>query len=203
MKQNEKTKNIKLVRGLGINDMKGKSHVNGKQILQYEVWQNMLKRCTNKDYQNDFPTYINVTVCDDWKLFSNFYKWFNENYRWDLAEQGIKIVLDKDILIKDNKIYSPNACIFIPEKVNLYIRNKTSRNTSGCTGVSWNKKMNKWRAGTTDFNTGKYISLGHFNTIEEASESYSIERSNQLKHIKNYLISLNYNKEVVNSIKEI
>lgn len=200
---NKNIKKVKFVRGIGINDMKGVSHIKGKAILQYEVWQNMLKRCTNECYQTDFPTYKGVKVCDEWKLFSNFYNWFNANYKWDLVEQGIKIVLDKDILVKDNKIYSPETCIFIPEKVNLYIRNKTSRNTSGYTGVVWDKRYCKWVVGTTSFKTGKYIYLDSFSDIEEASREYIKERGRQLIDIKEYLISLGYDKDIVNNIKEI
>ena len=47
------------------------------------------------------------SVCEEWKHFSNFKKWFDENYI-----EGFDI--DKDILIKGNKVYSPEACSFVP-----------------------------------------------------------------------------------------
>lgn len=47
---------------------------------------------------------------------------------------------------------------------------RSSKNTSGFKGVSWNKALNKWRA-YIGYN-GKHIHLGYFDTKEEAHEAY-------------------------------
>lgn len=54
--------------------------------------------------------------------FSNFLKWFNGNYIKGYA-------LDKDILIKGNKVYSPETCCFVPYEINTLVTNrKNGRN---------------------------------------------------------------------------
>lgn len=64
--------------------------------------------------------YRNVTVCDEWRNFVNFEKWFNEN-----NIDGF--VMDKDMLSEpDNKIYSPVTCCFIPRSINGIGNNKNS-----------------------------------------------------------------------------
>ena len=45
--------------------------------------------------------YLDVTVCEEWHNFQNFAKWFYENY-YEIS--GEKMRLDKDILIKGNKM---------------------------------------------------------------------------------------------------
>lgn len=105
-------KKSKLVQGVGINDFTGSISVNGKVIISYQYWLNMLERCYSQKYHNRKPTYNGCTVCEEWLYFTNFKKWFDENYR-----EGFH--LDKDILVKGNKIYSPSECCFVP----LYINN--------------------------------------------------------------------------------
>jgi hypothetical protein len=84
----------------------------------YDRWRHMLGRCYD---QNDpkYATYggQGVTVCDSWLCF--------ENYLADtVAIEGYdkdnfkNLVLDKDIKIKGNKIYSPETCIFVTASEN-------------------------------------------------------------------------------------
>lgn len=83
------------------------------------------------------PSYIGVKVCDEWKYFSNFKKWFDENYRWDLVEKDIMVELDKDLFSDDNgKIYIPDTCIFLPRKINAMMKRVKSNSTSNVNGVS-------------------------------------------------------------------
>ena len=58
-------------------------------------------------------------------------------------------------------------------------RNKgmQSNNTSGITGVYWNKKYSKWQAQSCD-NTGKQKFLGYFNNITEAADVVQTYRNN-------------------------
>lgn len=84
--------------------------------LFYDIWTHMVKRCYDPYELNKYPTYIDCYVCDEWLNYSNFEKWCYANYYKVLNE---KMCLDKDILIKGNKIYSPKTCIFVPERINL------------------------------------------------------------------------------------
>ena len=91
----------------------------------YYTWRNMIQRCYDKNKQEDRPTYIGCTVCDEWLNFQNFAMWYKENfYKID----GQKIHLDKDILIKGNKLYSPNMCCFVPSDINvLFVKHQNDR----------------------------------------------------------------------------
>ena len=77
----------------------------------YTCWYHMIERC----YDKTLPSYINyggrgVMVCDEWKLYSNFKKWYDDN-----CIDGYEI--DKDI--KGGMIYSPQTCIFISKEHNI------------------------------------------------------------------------------------
>ena len=103
--------------GIGyIGDGKYKSRdENKKKTKAYNTWGHMLRRCYDPYYLNEHPTYRDCIVCEEWHNFQNFAKWFYENYYECNDEQ---MQLDKDILIKGNKIYSPNTCILVPKRIN-------------------------------------------------------------------------------------
>ena len=54
----------------------------------------------------------------------------------------------------------------VSRKQNLQNSGKSSANTSGCTGVSWDKQKSKWRAHI--MHNYKLIHLGYFSILEEA-----------------------------------
>lgn len=103
-----------------------------------------MRRC----YDINYPSYYvyggrGVIVCDEWYNFQNFKNWYISNYRFDLEYKGINLQLDKDLLSKNVKIYSPNTCIFLPNKINKFLANKQCNNKSGYTGICWDKKIKK------------------------------------------------------------
>ena len=84
----------------------------------YHIWVMMLARCYDLKTQIKTPSYTGCHVCIEWHNFQNYAKWYTENSvnNWEV---------DKDLLIKGNKIYSSNTCIFVPRKLNLLFKNKT------------------------------------------------------------------------------
>lgn len=105
-------KKRKLVSGIGINDVECSTNE-----PYYDVWAAMLKRCYDPKAQVKNPTYRGCSVCEEWHTLSNFKKWYEENYI-----EGYDI--DKDILVKDNKVYSSETCCFIPKAINRAISYK-------------------------------------------------------------------------------
>ena len=192
---------MKTVQGVGINDYVGKIYINGEIIKSYKFWGNMLCRCYNKKFQEKFTNYKGCTVCDEWLSFSNFKKWFDENYRFDLEEKGIRLELDKDLLVKGNKIYSPRRCVFIPKKINGFLTNIQKSNTSGYAGVYFDKVNNKWVAQKRDFETGKRIKIGSYNSKIKASIKYDLYREKDVEKAKKYLKSLGYNNKVLEALR--
>lgn len=97
-----------------IGDGKYSAKVNGRNTIQYDVWRNMLKRCYDPKTQEKNPSYIGCSVCSEWHNFQNFAEWYCENYPTD----GKSYHIDKDIKIKGNKVYSPEACTLVTQDEN-------------------------------------------------------------------------------------
>lgn len=96
------------------------SSVKGKETAPYTKWKSMLQRC----YNGKNPTYEDCTVCEEWHCFQNFAKWYNTN----AINSSVKYDLDKDILVKGNKVYSPETCCLVPHSLNgLLIKSDSAR----------------------------------------------------------------------------
>ena len=121
----------------------------------YKTWQGMLERCYDKKCQAKHPTYKGTKVYEEWHNFQNFAKWF---YKESNYQEGW--ALDKDLLSTNNKIYSPNTCVFIPQALNNFLTNKQNTNTSGYLGVSKVKNTTKFKAQIKK--NGKVYALGVF-----------------------------------------
>ena len=143
----------------------------------------MLERCYCPYCLNKRPTYIDCYVCEEWHNLQNFGKWFEENY---YEIEGEKMNLDKDILFKGNKIYSPNTCIFVSEKINLLFTKCDIRRGKYPIGVHWDKKSNKFVAQCQILdkeNNKKQIWLGYYDTIEEAFLVYKQFKEKYIKEV--------------------
>lgn len=152
---------MKLVYGVGVNDLpKGSCSemVNGKQIIYpfYRKWTSMLNRCYNPKYHQTHPTYIGCSVCEEWKTLSKFKEWFDQQ---PLERQSWQ--LDKDLLFPNNKIYSPDTCILVPNWLNLFVTESDAARGEHMIGVDWNKRDKKFRALINDGH-GKQKHLGYF-----------------------------------------
>lgn len=159
-------RNKRLVCGVGINDFYGK-----KTDRSYNVWQHLIKRCYSKNIKRP---YKGCTVCDEWKLYSNFKKFYDDNCKNDTFH------LDKDILVQGNKIYSPNTCLFVPEEINDSIKSEWSDNKSLPLGVTMTR-YGKYRARCIINKGKKQTHLGVFDTEKEA---FSIYKEYKLSRIK-------------------
>ena len=103
---------------VGIIGDKYKTINNGVSTKEYNTWNNVLMRSFNEDVKNKNPAYKNVTCCEEWLYYPNFYEWLHsqENFnKWSSLKLS---AIDKDILIKGNKIYSPDTCCLVPSNVN-------------------------------------------------------------------------------------
>ena len=160
---------------------------NGKSTKCYETWKGMLKRCYDIKYHKKESTYKNCKVCEEWYNYQNFAKWYYNNY---YEIEGERMCLDKDILNKGNKIYSPNTCIFVPNNINLlFVKNDKSRGNYPL-GVCYDKKSKKFKAHCSiyDFkeNKKKTINLDFYNTPEKAFEAYRQFKEKHIKKVADY-----------------
>ena len=90
----------------------------GQSTKEFNVWQSMINRCFSQKFKKDNPTYKDVTCCEEWLLFENFYEWLHSQENFDKWFNNDQWALDKDILVKGNKIYSPDTCTLIPIYIN-------------------------------------------------------------------------------------
>lgn len=159
-----------------IGDGKYEVSKNGKNTKCYKTWNGMLKRCYDSKYHDKQPTYIGCTVHDSWLNFQTFSKWYYENY---YKIEGQRMELDKDILCKGNKIYSPDTCIFVPQRINsLFVKRDNDRGDLPI-GISYEKKKYRVRCHIN----GKNQSLGYYNTPEEAFQAYKNFKEKYIKEV--------------------
>ena len=154
----------------------------------YSAWCRVFERCYGKTYLDKFPTYRDVTVCEEWYNFQNFAEWFYSQEHSESLDEGGKLYqLDKDILVKGNKIYSPETCCFVPACINgLFISSKVSTKKSGLPiGVGRNKRGSVLVA---RINLGKLgnCKLGSFYSVEEAFQVYKKAKEVYIKETAEY-----------------
>lgn len=140
---------------------------NGKKnTKEYYTWYHMLKRCYDEDCKKKYPTYENVTCCDEWLLYENFYEWLHSQENFDKWIQTDRSAIDKDILVKGNKIYSSETCCLVPQNVNGLFAKSDATRGSLPVGIRFNKKASVYVAEccgnikTTDRYLGESKELG-------------------------------------------
>lgn len=129
---------------VGINGNKYPSRKNGCKVKEYNAWTNILTRCYDKKYKEKNPTYIDSVFCKKWLLFENFYEWMHQQKNFDKWLNGEKWAVDKDILVKGNKIYSPETSCLVPPNVNLLFTKCDKARSDLPIGVI--RHRNKYRA---------------------------------------------------------
>ena len=168
------------VYGVGVLGTKYPSRVNGVKTKEYVLWQNMLKRCYSDTYQKQRPTYEGCEVSDNFKSFEYFYEWCNRQIGFGNEGNENQFHLDKDLLLKGNKVYNEDSCIFLPQEVNTLLTKCTASRGEYLIGVSWHKKGKAFVA-TVNKNKGKQEHLGLFNTEIEAFNAYKQAKESFVK----------------------
>ena len=148
--------------------------INGKPTKAYTAWMNMLNRCYDPRFHNIQPTYVCCYVCDKWLYFTNFKEWFDNNYVEDWQ-------LDKDLLVTENKVYSPDTCIFVPQSINSLFTDHGRARGNYPIGVHFHKKAGKFVALVAI--DGKQQYLGLFDDHNEAHKAYLIAKKSNVIRI--------------------
>ena len=163
------------------------SSTNRNHELYYTCWINMIKRCYDKTNRKLYNSYKNVTVCEEWHNFQVFAKWYEENYPQHI--EGILFELDKDFLQIgiENKVYSPETCIFLPTSINSFLCSVSNK----IEGVHYHKYNNTFIAQIYNYNRDNRY-LGSFDTYEEAKSIYINEKIKDVNNMKLELIKLGY-----------
>lgn len=176
----------------------GKYSFKDKRV--YDMWCNMLRRVYCELTRSKFPTYEDVEVYEEWLDFQNFADWCYSQNSFSLKDnKGRVYQLDKDLLVKGNKLYSPNTCCFIPKDVNVLLTNNRVNRGEYPLGVSYRGDTGRFQASVS---SNKKSYLGVFDTKEEAFQAYKSAKEFHIKEVaekwktgldeKAYLALLNY-----------
>lgn len=168
-------------RNVGIVGNKYPCSINRKVTKEYEAWQNIIIRCYNEKYKEKNLTYKEVICCSEWLLYENFYDWLHSQENFEKWLSGDRWAVDKDILIKGNKIYSSESCCLVPMHINSLFTKQDCKRGELPIGVS--KHGNKFRARFNNMLLGKLEIIGDYNTPEEAFQAYKHRKESYIKQV--------------------
>lgn len=167
--------------GMGILGDKYPSWNNGKVTREYATWKRILQRCFDDNYQMVQPTYKESTICEEWLLFDNFYEWLHSQLNFDKWLYGNRWALDKDILVKGNKVYSPDTCCLVPQSVNsLFTKCDTAR---GETLIGVHKQRGRFLALCHNPFANEQEYLGSYETQEQAFNTYKQRKEEIIRQV--------------------
>ena len=171
------------VHGIGIT---GDSQVivDGKHTKEYRLWNNMLKRCYSVGCQKVRPTYIDCSISENFRYLQYFKEWCNNQIGFNsVDEKGKPFALDKDILVKGNRVYNEDVCVFVPQEINgLFTKRDKSRGEYSL-GVSYHKRVKKYSSTVRKGGGNKH--LGYFLSPEEAFLTYKAAKEDYIKEVAN------------------
>ena len=183
--------------GVGVVGTKYPISEGGRNAKEYTLWQSMLERCYSDIFKKQRPTYEGCEVSENFKSYEYFYEWCHKQVGFN--NKGWQ--MDKDLLVKGNKVYGENTCVFIPSEINSLLINCTASRGKHLIGVYWSKTANAFVAQISK-NKGKRENLGYFktemeafNAYKEAKESFVKEQATKWKgqiDERAYLALINY-----------
>jgi len=152
------------------------AHLNGRDTRVYSIWNKMIKRCYSSKLHDKEPSYIGCRVCKEWMCFQTFANWYENNY---YEINGEKSQIDKDILVKGNRIYSPDTCVFVNHHINsLFTRSNGKRGEFPIGVIKVGKRFQ-----SKVLRKKKQTYLGTYDTLEEAFNAYKIGKENEIKRV--------------------
>ena len=150
----------------------GEAFVKNDQM--YNTWMCMLNRCYGATHTKKNSPYKDCSVSENFKYYPYFKEWCNKQIGF--GNKGW--ALDKDILVKGNRVYSEDTCCLVPAEINSLLTRYTKESDT-CKGVYYNKKLGKFSAHLL----GKYIGL--FTTELEAFQVYKQAKEAYIKEVAN------------------
>ena len=132
----------------------------------------MRYRCTPGSYQQrTHPTYIGCK--NGFPSFNAFVEWHREQPGYCLGHE-----IDKDLLVKGNKVYGLDTCCLIPREINMMVQGPHRSNTGMPVGVYFDKVRGNYQA-----QCGGSNKLGRHPTAESAFAAYKVYKEAKLKEL--------------------
>ena len=137
----------------------------------YRTWVSLLRRVYRSP--EHVVAYKDCIICEDWHYLEKFEQWVEQQVYQESWQ------LDKDLLVKGNKTYAPEFCVFIPKEINTFLTNRYNHRGEWPVGVTYHTRISKWQA--TCNRDGKSVYLGVFTSPEEAFSAYKKEKEDFAK----------------------
>lgn len=148
----------------------------GKLTKVYSVWTRMLRRAYCEKFKEKHPTYANVTASEEFLVFQEFGYWCHKQTGYS---KGFD--LDKDLLKKDNLVYSPTTCCFLPHEINCAVNRQQPSRGKHPIGVYECELTGVYSARVAVGSDTNY--LGQYATSEEAFGAYKLAKEANLKRL--------------------
>jgi hypothetical protein len=130
----------------------------------------MMDRCkVGGAYQIIRPSYVGCSVSDSFKDFQLFTEWYRGQVGYGVEDYA----LDKDILCRDNRVYSEDTCAVIPRGLNQFLVSRKALRGAYKVGVRGSR--GRYRAQISD-NAGGQRYLGSFESEEAAYQAYKVAK---------------------------
>lgn len=185
VKGNIKNPYYPIVYNVGMLGVKYPATINGVATKEYNAWHSMIERCFDNKLKEKYPTYKDVTCCDEWLLYENFYEWLHKQENFDKWYMGKRWNVDKDIIVKNNKIYSPKTCCLVPQNVNVLFTKRKAVRGELPIGVSLSGSKSyyivQFSNPFVNNKNSKYVDK--YLTINEAFLSYKKLKENVIKQV--------------------
>lgn len=163
-------RDAKLTNGIGYFGNDKRYEFNNKA---YNVWYHILKQVRHDPENN--------SICEEWKDYNNFLEWYDKNY---YSVENEKMDLLKDIFDKNNQMYSPENCVFVPYRITRLLKGTKSK-TKLPVGVGRKKNSDFYYSTCSIIRYGKKTTIRHsgFHSPEEAFEQYKKDRKQYIKDV--------------------
>lgn len=167
-------KKTKLVLGVGRNDADYQVYMyvtagGVKTVVWrcpfYRAWKDMMARCYSAKRQASYPSYAGCSVDQEWHSFSSFRSWMMTQ-EWEGNQ------LDKDLLFPGNRIYSPDACVFVSRQLNSFVIDHRAARGEWPIGVCLRKRGASFQASCNNPFTGGRDHVGYFDCPSAAHEAW-------------------------------
>ena len=169
--KNPYDKNICGVGYMGVGKYHSK-YSNGTHTLEYQNWISMIRRCYDPQRKNVYAAYYgSCETCEEWHNFQTFGEWYENNY-YQVGNERMHI--DKDILFQGNRIYSPETCLIVPQRINMLFVNKPNKRGLP-NGIR--KAYSKYWA---KYNNEE---LGSFDCLNDAFAIYAKRKEQHIKQV--------------------
>lgn len=179
--------------------------VKGLHTKEYKLWFAMLTRCYSKIYHDKEASYTDCEVSENFSNFQYFAEWCNRQIGFGLPEYQ----LDKDILVRGNKIYSEDNCVFVPREINNQFTLSGKARGEFPLGVYRDltgRDLKPFKSVCKTYDKLNQKCLGRFDTPEEAFYAYKPAKEATIQYYANkwkdqidpraYAALMNYEVEI-------